>query len=154
MKNQKSILLISVFVLLVISLFITGCDHGHDHDHNHDHADAEGLVLVMNGVEIVKVWEGKVTGKITVKVNEDTPLIRTFFLDDHQDRFVPEENDFFLMNEIANKDIAEFEQHSSDGKWNFHIEGKAAGNTTIVLKLMHVDHADFLTPPITIEVTE
>jgi len=153
MKNQKSILFSSVLILLIISLFITGCDHGHDHDHN-GHADAEGLVLVMNGVEIVKVWEGKVTGKITVKAGEETPLIRTFFLDDHQDRFAPEEKDFFLMNEIANTDIAEFEQHSSDGKWNFHIEGKSAGSTTIVLKLMHVDHVDFLTPPVTIEVTE
>lgn len=153
MKNHKIILFSSIFVLLVISLFVSGCDHGHDHDHD-VHAEAEGLVLVINGVEIVKVWEGKVTGKITVKTGEETPLIRIFFLDDHQDRFVPEENDYFFAHEIANTESAEFEQHSSDGKWSFNLKGKAAGNTTIVLKLMHVDHVDFLTPPITIEVTE
>jgi len=54
---------------------------------------------------------------------------------------------------VTDGSIAEVEQHSEDGKWNFHIKGKKLGTTAIEIKIMHGDHADFVSKPIPIEVT-
>ncbi len=117
-----------------------------------DHAEAEGLVLRMNGVDIVTVKEGRVTGGISVKVGTETDHIEVYFLEHDGDRFQPTGNDFSLGWAMADATVAEVELEAGK-KWDIHIQGKKVGQTTLELRLLHVGHVDFRTPPIPVTVT-
>ncbi|MDP7448397.1 MAG: hypothetical protein QF689_07430, partial [Candidatus Latescibacteria bacterium] len=54
---------------------------------------------------------------------------------------------------IEDETITEVEHHEEDGAWAFHIVGHGEGTTTIRVKILHDDHADFVSRPIEIRVT-
>lgn len=144
-------------ILLIISLFF-GCDDNpvdDNHDEENDHTEAVGLIILDSGNEIVRYENGMISGIINVKVNEETPLLSVKFIDDHDgDLFTPEDDHYNFDWTISNESIAEVEQHAEDGKWKFHIKGKSVGATTIEIKILHGDHADFVSLPIAIAVTQ
>ena len=77
------------------------------------------------------------------------------FIDEDGDQFVPDADDGYALDwEIADESIAEVEQHEEDGPWAFHIAGLEEGQTTLVVKLNHNDHADFVSKDIEIHVEE
>ena len=117
-----------------------------------EHNEAEGMVLKVNGANIVVVKEGKVeSGKVTVKTGESTAEITSRFLHHDGDEFIPDEEGSSLALEIADATIATAAVVSGK-EWEFKVSGLKAGTTTMVVKLMHNDHADFTTPAITVEV--
>ena len=121
----------------------------------HKHFEAVGMVITNSGNEIVRNENGKVTGKISVKEGEETALLSVKFIDEHNGNLtVPKEDHYTLGYKIADETFAEFEQHADDGKWKFHIHGKKAGSTTIEIKILHNDHSDFVSLPVTIEITK
>ncbi|MBM4159851.1 MAG: hypothetical protein FJ217_02000 [Ignavibacteria bacterium] len=138
------------FTTLLAIFVINGCQKSVEPDP--DHAEAEGLVLRMNGVDFVTVKEGKVTGKITVKVGTETDHIDIYFLDAGGNRFRPEGSEFDLGWEFADASIAEVERDEG-AKWEMHVLGKKIGDTTIELRILHAGHVDFRTPPIPVTVT-
>ncbi len=142
--------------LFALSLIVLVCNKNPvDHDHDDNHAEAVGLVITQSGAEIVRYENGVVTGKITVKAGEETPLLSVQFINEHDgDLFTPDGDHHTLGWTMADELIAELEQHNEDGKWKFHIHGKTTGNTTIEIKIMHEDHADFVSLPIPVEVTQ
>jgi hypothetical protein len=143
-------------VALSLSIIIFGCDKDNpvDEDNHGEHAEAVGLVISQSGAEIVRYENGTVTGKISVAAGEETPLLSVKFIDEHDSElFTPEGEHHSLGWTIADESIAEVEKHEEDGEWMFHIKGKITGNTTIEIKIMHEDHADFVSAPIPIEVT-
>ena len=93
------------------------------------------------------------TGKLQVKVGDETPLLTIKFSADDGDLFQPEEDHYQLDWEFAASDIADIEQHAEDGKWRFHLHGIKAGSTEIIFKILHGDHADFVAKPIPVQVT-
>lgn len=148
----RNLLKISMLLILIL-LISAGCSKDST-EPDHTHADAEGLTLTLNGVEVVRIEEGAITGGISVSAGTETALISLQFLDHDGDEFVPDDEDYSLGYSFANGDIAEWEQHSEDGKYRFHVVGKAAGSTTLTLELLHGDHADYQSPPIPITVTQ
>lgn len=141
-------------IILFLFILVTGCDDNPTENEEHDHFEAVGLVITDSGNEIVRNENGQVTGKITVKNGEETALLRIKFIDEHDgDLVTPTEDEYTLGYTIDDETVAEFEQHSEDGKWNFHIHGKKIGSTTIEIKILHEGHSDFVSLPITIEVT-
>lgn len=143
-------------ILLLFAILISSCsddDNPVEHE-EHDHFEAVGLVISSNGTEVVRNENGEVTGKITVENGKETSQLVLQFIDEHDgDLGVPEGDEFSLDYTIADSTIASLLQKSTDGNWNFHIQGKKAGSTTIEIKIMHEDHPDFVSLPITIEVT-
>lgn len=151
MNNAFKIL----FVVLTISIMMFGCDKDNpvDEDDHAEHAEAVGLVISQSGAEIARYENGAVTGKISVAAGEETPLLSVKFIDDHDgELFTPEGEHYSMAWTIADESVAEVERHDEDGEWKFHIKGKATGNTTIEIKIMHENHADFVSLPIPIEV--
>ena len=116
-----------------------------------DHAEAEGPVLRMNGVDIVTVKEARVTGGIRVKVGTETDHIEVYFLNHDGNRFQPTSKDFALGWAMADETVAGVELEAGK-KWDIHIHGKKVGQTTLELRLLHVGHVDFRTPPIPVTV--
>ena len=150
---------------------VTGLEHGHvdlqvviwhdDHsdftslpfevhvEHEEEHAEAEGLVILDGPSEVVRQWEGELTGEIAVPVASTTTLFDVWFLAGDGDEFVPEDPDFELRWTVADETIATLEQM---GPWSFQIHGHDAGSTTVSLVIWHDGHADFTSAPIPVEV--
>ncbi|MDK9699187.1 MAG: hypothetical protein OEM52_03415 [bacterium] len=145
------------FVILAVStIIVSGCkddDPISSNPTDNDHAEAEGLILRLNGVSIVTVDSGVVTGEIEIGLGEETDLIRTRFIDPDGDEFVPSVDHHRISIVIADTSIAEYEQHTGEA-WDFHIIGKQAGETSVVIGVLHGDHLDFRTPVIPIHVEQ
>jgi len=143
--------------ILALTLFMTmGCDKDNPvepDDHDEEHAEAEGLIIKNSGAEIVRYEKGNVTGEIEVDEGEMTALLLVKFINLEGALFVPEGDEYSMQYEIADTSIAGVVQHAGED-WEFHIKGKEHGETTIVLKIFHGDHADFISKPIPIHVHE
>jgi hypothetical protein len=111
------------------------------------HAEAEGLLIMQGANEIVRVWQGVVTGEIGVHLGETTPALAVFFLDVDGDEFLPEGEEFSLGAEIGSPALAGYGQI---GDWSFSITGLQAGETDLTLAILHEGHSDFTSPPIPI----
>lgn len=135
----------------MVSLLVSSCSNPVE-DRDDDHEEAEGLVLTLSGTDVVTVKEGKVTGSITVTDNQKTPMMDVFFLDIEGKRFQPSDTLKTLEWSFAASDIAEAEQEGE--RWKIRFKGRAVGQTTFELRLMHGGHADFRTPQIPITVIQ
>lgn len=149
----------STIGIFALALLIASCGDDSNpvdtDDHDEEHAEALGLIIRSSGEEIVRYENGEVEGEIEVGHGKETALLNVRFIADDGDLFVPDaEEGFSLGWEIADESIAEFEQHELDGPWSFHIVGLEEGHTTIVLKLNHSGHADFVSKEIEIHVEE
>ena len=142
---------VAVIVFLLMSGLVA-CSNPAEDDHEEEHAEAEGLVLVLGGEEVVRVEEAEVTGSLTVGAGETTSDITVEFLDEDGNEVHVEDLDEELS---LNVDIrgSEIVTVASTGQWTFTLEGDEAGDTAIRIQLLHDDHADFTTPdiPITVE---
>ncbi len=136
---------------------IAGCSNpASDDDDHEEHSEPHRIEFVMNGETIVTYSDGDVSGHFDVEEEHETSLITAEFYDEDGDEIHDEDlgDEYSLAWEIANTDHADIEQHDEDGRWSFHIVGKAAGETTVEFQLMHGDHSDFSTDPIEIHVEE
>jgi hypothetical protein len=149
---------ISAFILVVFTLICSGCGDGDNpvkNDDEGEHAEAVGFILRNSGVELVRYENGEVSGNIEVGVGRETALLSVRFIDEDGNLFAPDIDDGFSLGiEIADKAIAEVEQHEEDGAWNFHIIGLLAGRIDLTIKLNHGGHADFVSKTIEVIVEE
>lgn len=150
-QYRYTALLVPVLLLFFV---MTGCNKDKNPvDAHEDHNEAEGMVLKINGANVVVVKEGKVqSGTINAKAGESTAEISARFLDHDGDEFIPDEVGSSLAFQFADASIADAAMVSGN-EWEFKVNGKKAGSTTMVVKLMHHDHADFITPAIPVIVT-
>ena len=141
---------VAVIVFLIMSGLVACSNPAEDDDHD-EHADAEGLVLVLGGEEVVRVQEAEVTGSLTVEAGETTSDITVEFLDHDGDEVHAEDLDseFSLGVEVRGSEIVTV---ANTGRWTFTLHGDEAGDTTIRVQLLHDDHPDFTTPDISVTV--
>ncbi|MBN1479612.1 hypothetical protein JXA70_05020 [candidate division KSB1 bacterium] len=123
-------------------------------DTDHDHAEAVGLIISANGVGLIRYDKGQVSGELNVKKGDMTPLLTIQFIAEDGDLFQPQGDDYTLSWDVADAAVADVIQHDEDGKWRLHVRGQSSGSTTIVFKIFHGDHADFVSEPIPIRVTD
>ena len=146
----------SVLLILPALLIFTSCDNSTSSDDHDDHQDPFGVAMILNGVEIAKQENGEVTynegDHLELKTGEETNIINIRWISEDGDRFVPEEDVYFLEWTIDDENVLEVEQHEEDGKWAFHLKGVRAGETDIRFSLFHVDHSDFTSLPFEVHV--
>jgi len=153
MKKHKLFSVVNnIFILLLLVSFGISCSNSTSSEEE-IHSEPEGFVLKMNGQDIVtQVPGGTVSGEFELEPGVETDLITIWFYDADGDEFQPEEDAYSLGYEFADTGIAEFEQHTEDGKWSFHIHAEAEGITELRLMLMHSGHSDFSTQDIHVHV--
>ncbi|WP_445666240.1 hypothetical protein [Fodinibius sp. AD559] len=154
-----------IALTFTVVILFAGCNNLASNDDDHEeHTEPDTIEFLINGDVIVSyTYSSKITeGQFNVTVGEQTPLITAEFKDEDGNEVHDEDlrDEYSLDWEIANADIAEVVQTDSDGRWQFHITGKAAGETAVKFTLDHNGHPDFQTPgteqdnAITIQVTE
>jgi len=119
------------------------------HVHGHEHAEAEGLIVRRDGIDLVTVWQGEVTGQIEVAAGADTRPLGVVFLDADGDEFTPHGDEFALDLDIGDNGLA---SHTATGDWEFTVGGVAEGTTSLTVAIIHDGHADFTAPPIPVVV--
>ncbi|MBS12690.1 MAG: hypothetical protein CME19_13935 [Gemmatimonadetes bacterium] len=145
-----------------LSAVIAGCGEDDPISSQEEHFEAEGLVIVDSGVRFFRYFQGQIdaadnrTDHLEAEVAELTGHWSIRFLDGAGSEFAaPTDPDFRFTWVIADPSIVEVVQDPGDeGKFEFHLRGLQAGETTIVLEVTHVDHADFRTIPIAVHVEE
>lgn len=145
-----------LFTLLFAGLLWAGCSDN-PVDPADEHLEARGVALRMNGTDTVVVDSNRIKqGMIVVKEGTQTSHISIEFIRESDGARVvpPADDDHMKLGwTIADTTIAGVFREEEDGEWAMHIEGRKAGQTTIIIKLLHGDHADFQSIPIPIEVT-
>ena len=140
------------------ALLAAGCgddDNPVNAHQGEEHAEAIGLIIRNSGAEIVRYENGKISGEIDVGHGKETALLSVRFIAEDGDLFTPHTDDGFSLGwEIADETVAKVDWHPEDGAWAFHIVGVADGKTTIRLKINHEGHADFVSMPIEIHVSD
>jgi len=140
-------------LVLAATAALAACDDegtGPD-DHDHDHEEAAGLVVLAEGstTPLVTVNAARqVTGALTVRAGEDAHL-EVWFVAEDGDRFQPDGDEHTLDITVANEAIADLHAHGDE----LHLEGLAAGSTTVVFSILHGNHSDYDSPAIPITVT-
>jgi len=144
-----------IFIVLTLSMILfTNCEKDLVHDHeDEDHAAAEGLVLYESGQEVVRYENGNVAGEITVRVGETTAPLAVQFMNDHAELFTPEEDHYSPGYEVADTTIARMTNVEND-TWEFSVHGLKSGTTSVVIKIFHGEHADFVSKSIPIRVED
>lgn len=120
---------------------------------NCDHADADGLVVEQGSAMLAAQWQATVVGGFALADTQTTDPFAVTFLSPDSVRLAP--GDFCshsLRGEIADTTFVRL-VHDAGNPWGFSLRGKAAGSTTLRLRIWHNDHADFTSQPIPITVS-
>lgn len=154
----------NAYLLLAISVIVlsAGCGGDDPVSSQEEHFEAEGLVLVDSGVRFFRYFQGVVdtTGSkpshLEAHVGELTGHWSIRFLDSEGNEISPPNDpDTRFTWVIADPAIVEvFQDPGDEGEFEFHLRGLQEGETTIVLEVTHVDHADFRSIPIEVHVEE
>lgn len=124
-----------------------------------DHSEPEGVVLRIGG-QVVASYDGdtrKWTGDLSVTAGQSTGRMTVTFVDHDGDDIRPGSG-FYLQVDFANTGptVAAFD-HDSPGSFTGTLRGIAAGQSTMVFRLMHGSvgrgHPDFSTAPATVRTT-
>lgn len=144
-------------ILLVFSIFIIiACDNGTDSNDDTEHARAVGLVIYSSGTTVVDYERDEaVSGQLEVPAGERSDHFDIKFIDEDGDEFEPEDDHYKLDWSIGDTSLVAIWQHEDEaGGWEFHLDGKKAGETTIRFKVMHDDHADFTSKLVPVVVSD
>lgn len=121
------------------------------------HSEPEGVVLRIGGQVVASydVDNRRWTGEVSVAAGQTTGQISVQFVD-HDGRPISLGSGYYLEVEVGNTTVAAFNP-TTPGAFTGTVQGKVAGQTTAVFKLMHGTvgrgHSDLSTAPVTVRVT-
>jgi len=134
-----------ILALLLTTGFLASCGTEDDHDHE-EHSDPEGLALYIDGSQVAKQENGTVTyaegGHVHAHMDEASSA-EVYFIDDDGDEFQPEE-EYYTLGIESDPEGQVTASISSSNKWAFGMQCTSAGTADVTFKLMHDDHADFV----------
>ncbi|MBR9976256.1 MAG: hypothetical protein KFF77_11790 [Bacteroidetes bacterium] len=132
--------------LAFILLFTAACSEDDPVTPQYEHDDAIGMALLRNDVVVASILRGEPSDTLSVGVGMTTEDYDVRFYDDDENLFEAHDDDKIFSWEIADPSIVEVVQNADKtGKFEFRLEGRTAGTTTIEFFIMHEGHADFRT---------
>ena len=141
--------------LMIMFLLFAGCgkDDNPVGPEDSDHVEAVGCVVKQGDVEVARAEKGAVTGQFIVEERVESALLSFHVIAEDGSLFQPDVEENLFAWESKRDDIADAIQYETDGDWGFHIKGFETGQTSIVFKILHGDHDDFVSLEIPIQVT-
>jgi len=151
-----------VAAMVATMTLLTACGEDDPMSSQEEHFEAEGLVLVDSGIRFFRYFQGQIdsagdnTAHLEAEVGELTSHWSIRFLDGSGNEIAaPNDPDTRFTWVIADPTVVEvFQDPGDEGDFEFHLRGLKAGETTIILEVTHVDHADFRSIPIPVHVEE
>lgn len=137
-------------LLLLLPLALTACDTVEDGE---DHPEPLGVQLLVAEDVAYQVFNAdqitcdEAPCGLDVVVGTETLVIVHFL--DSEGNVIPDaaiDDDASLRLTMGDGQVASAEVVGGSG-FRFRLGGVGVGTTTLVLELMHGDHADFTTPP-------
>lgn len=159
--------------VLVFALGTTGCDDDNPAAPSATpHEDFEGvLIQTSDGTELIRQFEGTITGSLAVEAGSTLAGLQIWFLDENGDPARPEDDHDHDhgAEEHAEEEHAEEEVYSlafsiddaavvqivktTGEEWAVDLTGVQAGATEVQFMVMHGDHADFTSLALPVSVT-
>ena len=151
---MKQIIKLSIACLTVVFFFAACGDSNSASTDQHEHFEAEGWNLYWPDYTLAySVFRGKVDSKhkeLRVNANCLSEHINIKFLNDEEKEVSgPKDDEHSLGWTVGDEKILDIEW---EGSWGFHLKGVKEGETTLILKVNHHDHADARTPAIRVVV--
>ncbi len=143
------------FCGIALSVFFAACgDSNSASTDQHEHFEVEGWSLYWPDYTLAySVYRGKVDTdhkELHVNANCLSEHLNIKFLDDNKKEVSgPNDNEHSLGWTVGDEKILDIEW---EGGWGFHLKGVKEGETTLILKVNHHDHADARTPEIKVVV--
>lgn len=148
---SKKFLFICAFAAIIP---FAACNDNSTSSSQEAHFEADGWVLYNTSWEVAyKVWRGSSDDTLRVNAGCLSEHLNVKFLDsDSSIVNPPEDSDHSLSWTVADTTI--FNIYQEEAGWGFHLKGIKKGTTSLILKVLHVDHSDVITPEIPIIVEE
>lgn len=162
MLSRTGIRILSLLALVFV--MSTGC--GEDKNPNapaEEHFEAEGILLLQGQAVVLKVFQGRldmtVASELSVGIGVSEKYTMVFLDHDGIAMEEPgheheshEEQDHDFGYQISDQQVLRLVKLSTDGEWEFRLQGIQEGSATLELQVLHVGHVDFRTPPIPVRV--
>jgi hypothetical protein len=111
----------------------------------------EGLRLEIEGLTVVEVFQGNVSGEVSGFIGELSEPIDVVWLDENMSEFVPAGADSSLGLSIDDPSIVQIDL---TGPWTFTALGLEHGETTFTLQLRRLGVPQYMSPPIPVHIEE
>lgn len=133
------------FLIIIAALIFTGCKKS---DH-HDHVDAAGFRILMNNEVVAEQTGTVVTGTISIAGAAVSDELTVEFRDPEGHVLTITDDDFSLQVTSSNTSVASV-QASSGARWSFRLNGVSVGQAELTISLMHGNHPDFESRPVSV----
>lgn len=132
------------FVILFSIMFFVSCSDDDPVTPQEEHFEAIGTVIYdATGAEIARILRGVTTDTLSAQVGVLSDHYRVKFINDEEQIVDPPENEESSM-EVVITDTNLLETETDEpGGFEFHLRGKAAGITSIEIKILHNGHSDY-----------
>ena len=151
MKHIHNVRISLTLLLILLSSLLNSCEE--NPVVVEEHSDPVGLIVSLNGVEVVRIEGTTVTGSFEIQKGVLSPHFQLQFLDEDGDLFLPTDTDFLPETIIGDPTLLEVVR-DEPSDWNFHLRGLKEGTTTVKLAIKHGAHNDYESPAINVEVSE
>ncbi len=144
LTKSWSMMAVALFCAL---LTLNGCSDDNPADPTVDgcsHFDADGVILEVDGKHLVAQWEGSIDGEVEVEQGSEID-IDVMFLTPDSSRAVPSADcdDQSLEVIVDDEKVATVSTSAASGRWSFRLTGVEAGETSVSVRIIHIDHPDF-----------
>lgn len=153
-SNIFKIKFIALAIVSIISL--VACKESSPVEVDTDHFEANGILVKFKGADYLKILNGALdpllAQQFSLIVGDTSGVYTVTFLDSlGKDMGVPLESDHVFGWEIADTSVVKLRRVTPAG-WDFKLIPGKPLSTEIELRILHIDHPDFKTPKITVNV--
>ncbi len=133
--------------------FMTSCDDDDDHHVDDEHFEAVGLVISVDGTEVLRLQDNMITGSLTLNVDDAVDYSVQFILEDGDIEIPHGDEVLELSIEVDDDSRAEVSGIDSEA-YSFTLSGKQEGSADLTVSLLHEGHADYVSLPLPLVVVQ
>lgn len=137
-----------------LALAVAACSNPVEHEDDHGD-EVEGFAVVQDGAVVYQWLDNEATCAsppcgITVTRGQTSGVLTVRLLDHDGEPLAADalDDEFSLAFVVQDPLVATTLMRDSNGRWAFQVEGKGLGQTRMEIRLMHGNHADRQTPPV------
>lgn len=140
---------------LGVSLALFSCDNPDD-SHDEHHLEAYGVALVQDADTLLSSISGdaeEVRGALNLLVGQTRGPVLLHFLDEEGHWFRPDEDAGSAHRFALDLGASTFQVVADSVQWSLSATGLEPDSTTLVVRVLHEGHDDFVSPALPVIIT-